>query len=61
MSHMVMHCRDAALSECQARNALLVDELVSYRAQTHEMDGTIAAYRDQVYDLEAQVSRFVHH
>ena len=50
-------CRESALSDCQARNAHLVEEVISYRAQTHEMTGTIAAYRGQVSQLDAYAHR----
>ncbi|KAL3140317.1 hypothetical protein ABBQ38_004582 [Trebouxia sp. C0009 RCD-2024] len=45
--------RDSALSECQTRNQHLVEELVSYRAQSFELVGTTAAFREQ-YDIQAR-------
>ncbi|KAL3153780.1 hypothetical protein ABBQ32_013365 [Trebouxia sp. C0010 RCD-2024] len=45
--------RDSALSECQTRNKHLLEELVSYRAQSFELRGTTAAFQEQ-YDIQAR-------
>lgn len=44
--------RNTALSACQIKSADLMEELVSYRSQCCEMDGTIAALTEQ-HDLQA--------
>ncbi|KAL3140321.1 hypothetical protein ABBQ38_004586 [Trebouxia sp. C0009 RCD-2024] len=45
--------RDSALSECQTRNQHLLKELVSYRAESFELRGTTAAFREQ-YEAQAR-------
>ena len=56
LTSLVFSCRDSALTDCQARNTQLMQELVSYRAQSHEMSGTIAAYTEL---HQAQASRYI--
>ncbi|KAL3153779.1 hypothetical protein ABBQ32_013364 [Trebouxia sp. C0010 RCD-2024] len=46
--------RNSSLSECQTRNQHLLEELVSYRAESFELRGTTAAFREQ---YEVQVRR----
>lgn len=43
------------MTDSQATKVQLEEELVSYRAQTHEMEGTIAAFTEQ---HEILTSRF---
>ncbi|KAL3140318.1 hypothetical protein ABBQ38_004583 [Trebouxia sp. C0009 RCD-2024] len=45
--------RDSALSACQTRNQRLLEELVSYRAESFELRGTTAAFREQ-YEAQAR-------
>ncbi|KAL3140320.1 hypothetical protein ABBQ38_004585 [Trebouxia sp. C0009 RCD-2024] len=45
--------RDSALSECQTRNQHLLEELVSYRAESFELRGTTAAFQEQ-YEAQAR-------
>ena len=55
LSPLVLSCRDSALAECQQRNQNMLEELVSYRAQALESDGTIAVFKEH---YRAQACRF---
>ena len=56
---MAVLYRDAALAGLQQTNHELKAELVSYRSQVYEMDGTIEAYRERIWAYETGACRHV--